>query len=241
MVKIIFEDDNFIAVNKPAGILTHGVNGIETAGDLSVARELVGLYPEIRGVGDDPNRPGIVHRLDKDTSGVLLLARNQEFFNYLKNLFQIHQIKKIYLVLVYGKVNGKRGIIDKPISIKSSTVRRTIHKGKMVKEAVTEYEVARVFKKGDDYFTLLKVIPRTGRTHQIRVHLASIGHPVVGDNIYGKKKNKFDIKRQFLHAESLEFSLADGKRIKIEADLPEDLKDVILDLGKYGTGNTQKN
>ena len=175
-------------------------------------------------------RPGVVHRLDKDTSGVILIARNQKYFEYLKNLFQNHKVKKTYLALVWGKVKNKKGIINMPISLKTGTIKRTIHAGKMAKEAITEYEVLKTFEiineKGNTkYFSLMRIFPLTGRTHQIRVHLASIGNPVVGDMVYGgKKENPFGLKRQFLHAQSIEFNTQENKRIRIEAELPEDLQ-----------------
>lgn len=238
-VKIIYEDKNFIAIDKPPGLLIHSVK-LKTKSEKREVEDtlvnwLIEKYPEIKKVGDDPEaRPGIVHRLDKDTSGVILIARNQKFFDYLKSLFQNRQIKKTYLALAWGKLEPKIGIIKKPIAIKSGTVKRTVwmKKSKDAKEAITEYKVIKFLKLKDDkdqIFSLVRVIPKTGRTHQIRIHLASIGYPIVGDSLYGKKENPFGLKRQFLHAESLEFSAAEGKRIKIEAELPEELKN-ILDL-----------
>lgn len=233
MISIIYEDKNFIAVNKPAGLLVHPLKAKSSKlkAEFTLVDWLLKNYPEVKGVGDDPeNRPGIVHRLDKETSGVILVARNQKFFEYLKNLFQTHQIKKTYLALVYGRMESKAGIIEKPIGLKSGTTKRTVHlrKAKMIKEAVTEYRVKKILKLKDRDFTLVELIPRTGRTHQLRIHLASIGHPVVGDSLYGPKTNPLGLTRQFLHAESVEFSLPNGSRIKIEADLPEELQNVIL-------------
>ena len=228
MVKVIYEDKNLIAVNKEAGVLVHSVMG--RGEEPTLTKELLKKYPEVKGVGDSPERPGIVHRLDKDTSGVLLIARNQKFFEYLKDLFQKHEVQKRYLALVCGKIAKKHGIIDKPISIKSGTVRRTVYEGRMTKKAVTEYKVLKIIKKDGQSFSLIRVMPKTGRTHQIRIHLASIGCPIVGDKLYGKKDNPWQLTRQFLHAESVEFSLKTGERIKIEADLPDELKKVILDV-----------
>jgi len=241
-IHIIYEDKNFLAVYKPAGVLTHPTAANRKAQiaqrEPTLTDWLVKNYPEIKKVGDDPKtRPGIVHRLDKDTSGVILVARNQKYFNYLKHLFQSHQIKKTYLALVYGELKPKTGVIKEPIRLKSGTIKRTIWKGKMEKQAITEYKVLKYFKtrintdrKTDKHgynFTLLRVMPKTGRTHQIRVHLASIGHPIVGDTLYGPKQAPLDLKRLFLHAESLEFSTVEGSRIKIEAALPEELKIVL--------------
>ncbi len=230
--KIIYESKKFIVVDKPAGLLVHPT---AISGDPTLVDWVLKKYPEIKSVGDNPEiRPGIVHRLDKDTSGVILIARNQNYFEYLKKLFQTRLMKKTYLALVYGKLEPKTGTIEKPIAIKSGTVKRTVwmKKSKDAKEAITEYEVLKYFKAARDlpYFSFLKAVPKTGRTHQIRIHLASIGHPIVGDSLYGKKENPFGLKRQFLHAESLEFNTAEGRRIKIEAELPEELKSVISKL-----------
>jgi len=227
MIKIIYEDKDLIAINKPAGLLTHPIAGHPK--EQSVAGWLLNNRPEIKGVGDEPVlRPGLVHRLDKDTSGVLVIARNQGFFNYLKNLFQKHQVIKTYLALVYGRLKNK-GIIDRPIGLKSGTTRRTIYGKniKMLKRAITEYKTLEHFKKSGQEFSLIRVWPKTGRTHQIRVHLASIGHPIVGDGLYGPKNNPLGLTRQFLHAESIEFSKVNGRRMRIEADLPDDLKTVL--------------
>lgn len=232
-IKVVYEDKNFLAVDKPAGVLVHKVQSSKFKdSEETLADWLLKKYPEVKKVGDEPAlRPGIVHRLDKNTSGAILIARNQTYFDYLKNLFEKNEVKKTYLVLVWGKIESKTGIIRKPIGI-LRTVKRTVTGGKMVKEAITEYEVIKFLKLKKDkekeqIFSLLKVMPKTGRTHQIRIHLASIGHPLVGDELYGPKQNPFNLKRQFLHAESLEFNLPDGGRMKIEAELPDDLKNIL--------------
>ncbi len=256
-IDIIYENDDFLAVNKPAGMLVHrpekGPKSTQEEGVLTDwIRE---RYPEAKEVGDPSThstsaqglgqvnlRPGIVHRLDEDTSGILLIAKNQRFFEYLKGLFQKREIAKTYLALVHGRMAGK-GRIEKPIGLKSGSVKRSVRAKdmKMVKEAVTEYWALKVFKRPDPkregefvYYTLLRVSPHTGRTHQIRVHLASIDHPIVGDELYGRKKEnkKMEIGRQFLHAESIEFNLEDGSRIKMEAELPSDLSDFLENLSR---------
>lgn len=241
-IRVIHEDKNFLAVYKPAGLPVHPakfrIKNLELRiKEPTLVDWLLKHYPEIKNVGDDPKtRPGIVHRLDKDTSGVILVARSQKYFEYLKNLFQTRQIKKTYLALVWGKLEPKTGVIKKSISIKSGAVKRTVWKGRLEKEAITEYKVIKfiklkVNKEKEEFFSLVKVFPKTGRTHQIRVHLASIGHPIVGDTLYGPKRSPFGrspVGRQFLHAESLEFSAEEGKRIKIEAELPAELKNVIF-------------
>ena len=214
-IRVIYEDKNFLAVYKPAGVLVHSTqlrikNAELRINEPTLVDWVLKKYPEIKNVGDQPEiRPGIVHRLDKDTSGVILVAKNQKYFEYLKNLFKVGQIKKTYLALVYGRVEPKTGVIKKPIYLKPGTIKRTIWQGKMEKEAITEYRVLKYFHitNQDDrrnllYFSLIKVMPKTGRTHQIRVHMASIQHPVVGDALYGLKTNPFGLKRLFLHAES---------------------------------------
>ncbi len=239
--KVIYEDENFVAVNKPAGILVHAAHA--ESGEPTLVDWLSARYPEIRSVGDDPkNRPGIVHRLDKDTSGVILVARNQDYFDYLKGLFQKREIQKTYLVLLSGRLKEARGIIEKPIGLKPGTVKRTTKtdRAKLVKEAVTEYLVkARLeyddpdtAEKEKTPYSLVQAFPKTGRTHQIRIHFASLGTPVAGDKLYGQKRDPLNLPGQFLHAESVEFSLKSGSRIKISADLPDDLAEVLAKLKK---------
>ena len=225
--KIIYDDKNFLALDKPAGLLVHQT---KISKELTLVDWLLKYYPDIKNVGDPSAssgqvnlRPGIVHRLDRNTSGVILIAKNQKYFEYLKNLFQNRQIKKTYLALVYGEIKPKIGIIEKPISLKPGSVKRTIWKGKMEKEAITEYKLVK-FLKG---FSLVRVYPKTGRTHQIRIHLASIGYPIIGDNLYGPKTNPLKLNRLFLHAESLEFPVSEGRKIKIEAELPKELKEIL--------------
>ncbi len=225
MLNIVYEDKDFLAINKPAGVLVHPT-GKKEAGTLIDA--VLKQYPEIKGVGDSPERPGLVHRLDKDTSGLIVIARNQQSFAYLKGLFQKHAVQKTYLALVWGELKG-RGVINQPIGLKPGSVQRSV-KGrnlKMVKEAITEYRVLKTIQKDGRVFTLVELCPKTGRTHQLRVHLASLQHPVVGDSLYGRKENPWRLKRQFLHAEAIEFPTQDGGRLKLEAGLPQDLNKII--------------
>lgn len=225
--KIIYEEEDFAVVNKPASLIVHHatVAGVESR-ESSLADWIAEKYPETKTVGDDPaTRPGIVHRLDKDTSGVMIIARTQEAFLFFKNLFQTKLIKKTYLALVYGTPRDTKGVIDKPIGLNSGSVKRTvfIKNAKMVKEAVTEYAVEKSFEIGGMPVSLVKVFPQTGRTHQIRVHMASIGCPIVGDKLYGSKKETVPLARQFLHADSIEFPTPRGNRLTMSADLPEEL------------------
>lgn len=236
-ISIVYEDKNLLVLNKPAGLITHQKN-IEDK-QPSVVDWVVKHFPELKNIGEpfiasgkEVSRAGIVHRLDKDTSGLLLVAKNTESFFYLKNLFQTRKIKKYYLALVNGEPKNSKGVISAPlgrIGLKRTT---KIIGNKLLdkKEAVTEYKI---IKKFNDY-SLLEVTPRTGRTHQIRVHLNSIGHPVAGDPIYGFRKSSPppNLKRLFLHAYKLDFTTPDGKHLTIEADLPEDLQKVLEDLSR---------
>lgn len=224
--EIIYEDENVVALNKPAGLLVHGDG--HNQGETLVDWLLVNV-PEVVAVGDKPEqRPGIVHRLDKDTSGIMLIARNQQYFLYLKSLFQKRLIQKTYLALVQGVPKEEVGAIDLAISLKPGTTKRTVHGGKLTKPALTQYRLLKDFGEA----SLLEVSPKTGRTHQIRVHLAAIGCPVLGDVMYGPKKKTVEATRLMLHAESLEFELSPGRSIKLQADPPEDFKNLLAELEK---------
>jgi len=230
-IEIIYENKDMIVVNKPAGLIVHGV-----AGKISVEPTLTDIllkkYPEIKTVGDDPTlRPGIVHRLDKDTSGVMVVARNQGSFEYLKSLFKARDIKKTYVAIVSGVPRERQGIIDQPIGIKNGTTKRSVRSLKMAKSAVTKYEVTKTTEKIDGHgkespFALLSVSPKTGRTHQIRVHLKSIGHPIVGDVLYGPKKQPPWTTRLMLHAASIEFSDGHGGRLRFDAEVPKEFEEI---------------
>lgn len=237
-VSIIYEDKDIIAVNKSAGIVVHPDKAHKEG---TLIQEIIKLRPEIKKVGDEQElRPGIVHRLDKDTSGVLVVAKNQKSFEYLKSLFQNREIIKKYIALVDGETKNNSGIINLPIGKSKKDFRKKLAlpagrlasgdaKGEL-REAVTEYKVLEKFSG----YTLVGAYPKTGRTHQIRVHFKAIGHPVVCDPLYGWKKTRcpFGLKRQYLHANFLEFNLPGGGRIKLEADMPNDLESVLESLRK---------
>lgn len=233
-MKIIYENDNFIAVNKPASLLVHPTTKKRKEKEHTLVDEVFREYPEIRNVGDRPDlRPGIVHRLDKDTSGIIIVCRTQEFFDYFKKLLKQKKVDKRYIALAWGRVE-KSGTIEKDIGLKPNTTRQTVHteNAKMVKSAKTRYKPLKVFEKDNQTFSLVELEPVTGRTHQLRVHMASIHHSVVGDRMYGKTGNPWELETQLLHARSLEFSLMEsGKRIKLEADLPGYFVDTLVDLG----------
>ena len=216
-----------IALVKPASLLVHR----KTADNMSSAEPtlvdwLLKKYPEIRNVGDDPAmRPGIVHRLDKETSGVMLVARNQASFEYMKSLFMKHDITKTYHAVVFGVPKKEEAVIDMPIGIRNGTLKRSVRSTKMQKEAVTAYRLIGRFHASDasaeempGTFSILEIRPKTGRTHQIRVHLAHIGHAVVGDPLYGPKKQPSWAHRLMLHAAAIEFTSRNGKHLKFEAE-----------------------
>ena len=248
-LSIIYQDNDIVVVNKPAGMAVH--KGVAEKGE-TLADWLIEKFPEIKQVGDEPElRPGIVHRLDKDTSGVLVAARNQKSFEFLKNQFQKREVVKKYLALVEGELKNNlptgqagNGVIDLPIGRSRSDFRKKLvsdnAKG-VSREAITEYKVLERFgsvrhsmsNTGRPY-TLVEAYPKTGRTHQIRVHFKAIGHPVVCDHLYGGKRMTcpFGLARHFLHANFLEFVSPSGARLKLEADLPEDLEKVLAGLRK---------
>ncbi|MBU0667926.1 RluA family pseudouridine synthase, partial [Patescibacteria group bacterium] len=231
---IVYEDDNLIVLNKPAGLVVHPGQG-ETHKDDSLVNALLhhckGKLSEINGV----LRPGIVHRLDKDTSGLLVIAKNDRTHRYLADLFHGRRVDKVYFALLAGRIVPQKGRIEAPIGRDVRQRKRMAvvseKKGKM---AVSEYEVIDYF----DDFSLVKIHLITGRTHQIRVHFASIGFPLVGDNLYGKPKvnkvleEEYGLKRQFLHAGSLSFVLPDMKKLRtFKIALPDDLQAVLDALG----------
>lgn len=225
---VIYEDEGLIALVKPAGLLVHAAPvraDNEKAGQPTLVDWLRARYPEVGQVGDDPGvRPGLVHRLDKDTSGIMIVARRQEDFEYLKSLFKEKNIQKTYLALGWGHAKKDRGEITAPIGIKSGSTKRSIRSSKMVKPAETDYEVLGRAQAPEDesiLTSLFKVLPRTGRTHQIRVHLASIDHPIVGDPLYGPRKPRLVAPRLMLHALAIEFERRPGERLSLEA-APDD-------------------
>ena len=226
-IKIIFEDDDILVINKPAGLLVHRAKNTDP-NEKTLADWILEKHPEINGVGEDENRPGIVHRLDKDTSGILLIAKNQKSYEYLKKQFQERKIQKTYIALVCGRPKDKRGVINLEIGKSKTDFRKKTTQGKMVgllREAITEYEVMEYF---DDY-TLMKVYPKTGRTHQIRVHMKSIGNPIACDKLYGFKNSKCPdfLNRHFLHALGISLTLFDGSKTTFEVDLPENLEKML--------------
>jgi len=239
--QIVYEDDNILVVNKPYGLITHPKNATDTQPSLT---DWVAVnYPELKDVGEPFSasgfplpRHGIVHRLDKDTSGLIVIAKDQGAFDFMKKQFQEHTIQKHYYALVYGRPKDSSGVINAPLGRIGMKRTTRIEGKKMIdsKESVTEYKVIKNYSIGTSRYSLLDVSPKTGRTHQIRVHLKSLGHPIAGDIVYAPKgwQRPEGLDRLFLHAYKLEFPAPDGKQLTIEADLPEDLQRVLEDLSR---------
>jgi 23S rRNA pseudouridine1911/1915/1917 synthase len=224
MIKIIFQNKDFIVIDKPVGLAVHGGVGMSEPTLVDFLRE---KFPEIRGVGDEPEvRPGIVHRLDKETSGVMLVARNQKTFEYFKKLFADRKIEKKYMAIVHGKLKEKTGTIEGEMGRSRKDFRKqALVRGKISvrkeRYSLTHY---RVIKKFGDY-SLLEVSPKTGRMHQIRVHLQSIGHPIVGDKKYSFKNYKNDPSaRLMLHAFSIAFTSQGNEKYFFESPTPEEFE-----------------
>lgn len=225
-IDVIYVDENVIVVNKPAGMVVHPGPG--NAQD-TLVNAILHRWPEIASVGE-AERPGIVHRLDKDTSGVLILARNEAAYTWLVRQFKSRKTKKIYLALVDGQPPTPSGRIEAAIGRdEKNRQRMAVAYGDKGKTAITEYHTLEQYRK----HTLLEVQTLTGRTHQIRVHLAFLGCPIAGDRIYGRRKKSLDIPRFFLHAHKLTIQLP-GKEEPTEftASLPADLKEILTTLEK---------
>jgi 23S rRNA pseudouridine1911/1915/1917 synthase len=223
---IVYEDHALIVVNKAAGMVVHPAPGHPEG---TLVNALLAHCPELAAAGGD--RPGIVHRLDRDTSGLILAAKNEKVRRALQRQFKDRQVHKAYLALLEGHLHPAYGRIEAPVG------RDPHHRQHMTvlpggREAITEYHVLEQFAHpigpASGKYTLIEAEPVTGRTHQIRVHLASIGYPVVGDAVYGRRKQRLPVSRQFLHARRLAFKHpVTGRRLDLEAPLPEDLAAVL--------------
>ena len=219
-LNILYEDDDLLVIDKPAGLAVHPAPGHPGH---TLVNAILSHFPHLAELSDSL-RPGIVHRLDKDTSGVMLVAKNQIAQANLINQFRTRAIVKAYLVLVKGKLTPERGIIEAAIGRDPSNRKRmaVVTEGR---EARTQYQVIKYIGG----YTLLEVAPETGRTHQIRVHLSAIGYPVVGDPVYGVKSPH--LSRQFLHACRLGFKLpSTGEYVEFTSELPPDLARALTDV-----------
>ncbi len=218
---VVHEDEDVIVVDKPTGIVVHPGSG-RIRGTLAAG--LIHRFPELEGVGA-ADRWGLVHRLDKDTSGVLLVARTPDAFRFLSNEMRQRRVERIYTALVEGRMPAPTGTVDAPVGRdpKQPTRRAVAPNGK---PARTHYEVIRYYEGADA--CLLELRLETGRTHQIRVHMAAIDHPVVGDLTYGATRRDLGVPRTWLHATRVEFTHpTSGERVQVEAPLPTDLVTII--------------
>ncbi|PIR93110.1 RNA pseudouridine synthase [Candidatus Falkowbacteria bacterium CG10_big_fil_rev_8_21_14_0_10_43_10] len=227
--KIISETDDYLVINKPAGVIVHGGEGINKP---TLTDALEKKYPAIKKIGEDPLRPGIVHRLDKEASGLMVIAKNNKTFDHLKEQFKKRAILKKYLALVHGRTEKENDEIDFPISRSAKGYKMAARPNNQGgRRAITDFAVKQNFIN----YTLLEVAIKTGRTHQIRVHLSAYGQPVVGDDLYGNKKTraqnaKLKLKRIFLHAYILGFYDLRGKWQEFKIELPVELKKILKNV-----------
>ena len=241
-IKVLYEDDDVVVINKPAGLVVHADGKREQT---TVRDWFVDHYPEAVGVGEEPietregaliHRDGIVHRLDKDTSGAMILCQNQEAYLYIKNQFQERIVQKTYHAIVYGSPSFDKRVVNQPIG-RSKTFAKWSAIPKAVRgtlrDAVTHIYI---LKRGDN-FSLIEAKPKTGRTHQIRVHLQYLNLPIVADSLYaGKRYDRDDpegslgMSRQALHAKTIEFSLPGDREIAVEAPLAKDMEEALVHI-----------
>lgn len=235
-IKILLANENILAVEKPCGILLYS----ETENQLSLMSELIKALPELKNVGEPP-RYGLIHRLDKETSGIVLVAKNNETLKMMQEKFKKGEIKKEYIALVFGNIKQKSGVI-KCFMARSKADRRKQRcyeipmKGSVrYRFSETYYEILKRFKYGENVLTMIKAVPKTGRKHQIRCHMAFIGHAIVGDKLYGfknmRKINK-EVKRSMLHAHKISFEFQD-KKIEIVSPLPTDFMEFTKNLEDF--------
>ena len=240
-IPILYEDKDVVVINKPAGLVIHPDSRTK---EKTLVDWILKKYPRIKNVGepiilDDGTkilRPGIVHRLDRDTTGNLIIAKNQKAYEFLKGQFKVRKVHKVYQAFVYGDLKEERGMIDRPIGRSVNDFRKwTSQRGTRgeMREAVTYFKV--LGKK--DGFTFVEAMPKTGRTHQIRVHFSAINHPLIMDKLYAtefylNKRQQLGFKRTALHAKELEIKLPSGKLLDIIAPYPEDFKEAIKKMGK---------
>ena len=222
-IDIIYEDNDIIVVNKPKGMVVHPANGNP---DGTLVNAIMAICKDsLSGIGGEI-RPGIVHRLDKDTSGLLIVAKNDKAHVNMSEQIKNHEVKKTYIALVRGIVKENEATIDMPIG-RSRSDRKKMAVDKNGRNAVTHIKVLKRYDK----YTLLEINIETGRTHQIRVHLSHIGYPIIGDYTYSNGKNEFGVVGQCLHAKSLEFKHPiTGKKMKLEATLPDYFENILSRL-----------
>jgi 23S rRNA pseudouridine1911/1915/1917 synthase len=223
-LNIVFENDDLMVINKPAGMVVHPAAGHASG---TLVNAVLGYDPDLEGIGGE-ERPGIVHRLDKETSGLILVAKNERSHRWLQDQFRLRKVEKTYLALVEGKPPTPAGRVEAYIGRDPKHRKRmAIVSEKKGREAISEYQTVESFKN----HTLLEFHPLTGRTHQIRLHCAFLKCPIVGDAVYGRKSQSIKLDRHFLHAHRLKILLPGEKTLKMfEAPLPADLEQVLTDL-----------
>ena len=221
-IEVLYEDDDILVVNKPKGMVVHPANGNP---DGTLVNAVMAMCKDsLSGIGGEI-RPGIVHRLDKDTSGAIIIAKNDKAHMILSDMLKNHEIEKTYIALVRGIVKENEATINMPIA-RSTTDRKKMAVVRDGKNAVTHFKVLKRFYEHNT--TLLEIKIETGRTHQIRVHLSQIGYPIIGDEVYSNGKNEWGIHGQCVHAKSLKFKHPiTGKEMYIEAEIPEYLRKII--------------
>ncbi len=222
---IVYEDSDVAVINKPQGMVVHPAAGHYSGTLVNALMNNVEDLSSINGV----LRPGIVHRLDKNTSGLLIIAKNDLSHSFLSNCLKEHSINRIYYALVEGVVKNDKGVINAPLGRSEKDRKKRCVTTKNSKEAITNYDVIKRYKK----YTLIKLKLETGRTHQIRVHMKHIGHPVVGDDVYGKEDKKFGLKGQLLHSKSIGFIHPTTKEyLEFDSELPDYFKKVLEKIEK---------
>ncbi|MFA6797590.1 MAG: RluA family pseudouridine synthase [Candidatus Paceibacterota bacterium] len=240
-IPILYEDKDVVVINKPAGLVVHpdGKTKEKTLVDWILAEcpraKNVG-EPIILNDGEKILRPGIVHRIDRDTSGVLIIAKTKKAYEFLKEQFKERKVHKTYNVFIYGEMKDERGMIDRPIGRSPSDFRKwssTRGARGEIRDAITYFKVLKV----KDGISFVEAMPKTGRTHQIRVHFTAINHPILQDSLYAQKfylekENQLGFKRTALHARQLEINIPSGKLIKIVAPYPKDFEEAIKEIEK---------
>lgn len=233
--EILHETDDYIVINKPAGLVVHADGKTKEA---TLVDWLMENYPEIENVGeplitekDIIKRPGIVHRLDRETSGVMIIAKTPESFEFFKSAFKNRDVEKTYSAIVWGHVKEDEDTIDAPIARSSSDFRKwSAQRGARgtKRSAVTDYKVLARFTDGGEKFSMLELKPKTGRTHQIRVHMKYMNHPIICDSLYAEGKPKvLGFNRTALHSRKIEFTDPSGSEQFFEAPYPEDFLEVM--------------
>lgn len=233
-IAILFENPDVVVVDKPYGMVVHPGNGVTM--EQTITGDMLKLYPDLP-LTNGQDRPGVVHRLDKDTSGVLLFAKTSTALEFYIDQWKKHRVEKTYYALVSGILEPQSGTIEAPVHRDRHNRKRMASDMSIGKMAITHYEVVEYFPSRRFPVSLLRVRIETGRTHQIRVHFAAIGHPVVGDTVYGRRQingffsEKHHLKRQFLHATSLKFPLMQGKKNHtVQSKMPHELEEVLGEL-----------